>query len=349
MAKTRAQTSGKPRRPAPPLTAHRLFPPLVALWFSALFSLGSLAVRPVVLEAAMLALRIDRVLPFAAPPLGMKARVLLALVMAAFGAVAGVVLARRLGRERLPTPEQPTGPAGTADAPVLRRRRLSVEQPERDYSLTSAPLPGGAPPILDVRECEFVDHPAPSQPATAMLDLAALTVEPAGRSAPEPVAPATPARLFASAPAPDSRCAEQAEPAAAAAVPESTRQEFVRPPASPAPAFNPAEAVASAVPAPVVAASTAPPPPPPAPAAVAVPVAPLPDPATASHLELVNRLALSMQARRSGFGGGNVARFAQRPVEPARATPCPAGVDRAETEQALRSALVTLQRLSGAA
>lgn len=321
---------------------------MVALWFSALFSLGSLAVRPVVLEAAMLAMRIDRVLPFAAPPLGMKARVLLALVMAAFGAVAGVVLARRLGREHLPTPEQPTGPAATADAPVLRRRRLSVEQPERDYSLTGAPLPGGAPPILDVRECEFVDHPAPSQPATDMLDLTALTVEPAGPSAPsEPVAPAPPARLFASAPAPDSRCAEQAEPAAAAAVPESTRQEFVFPPASPAPGFNPAEAVPSAVPAPVVAPSTAPAPP--APAAAAVPVAPLPDPATASHLELVNRLALSMQARKSGFGGGNVARFAQRPAEPARATPSPAGVDRAETEQALRSALVTLQRLSGAA
>ena len=37
--------------PAKPITTHQLFPAVVALWFGALFGLGSLAVRPSLLES----------------------------------------------------------------------------------------------------------------------------------------------------------------------------------------------------------------------------------------------------------------------------------------------------------
>ncbi|HMO68666.1 MAG TPA: hypothetical protein PKE25_08410, partial [Novosphingobium sp.] len=76
--------SGKGARPQP-ITRHPLFPVLVALWFAALFGLGSLAVRIGLVEALVLRLRLDLILPFAAPPLGMKARVLIAPAMATTG------------------------------------------------------------------------------------------------------------------------------------------------------------------------------------------------------------------------------------------------------------------------
>ena len=93
------------RKPAPakPITAHQLFPAVVALWFGALFGLGSLAVRPSLLESLVIKSRIDLIVPAAAPPLGITARILVALILAAIGAGIGIALARRLAR---PKPEQ---------------------------------------------------------------------------------------------------------------------------------------------------------------------------------------------------------------------------------------------------
>ena len=93
------QVLSKPASKAP-VTKHPLFPAMVALWFGALFGLGSLAVRASLLESMVLSLSLDVLLPAAAPPLGMKFRLILALLLAAIGVAMGAVLARRIARPR---------------------------------------------------------------------------------------------------------------------------------------------------------------------------------------------------------------------------------------------------------
>ena len=439
MAKTTAHKPGNSRKPAPPLTAHRLFPPLLALWFSALFSLGSLAMRPAVLEAVVLALRIDQVLPFAAPPLGMTARVLLAVAMAALGAILGLLLARRLARTgSMPIPAGTTVPADPEAPAPVRRRKLSTEakQVPPDYAFSSAPLPGGVPPILDVRECEFVDHsPTLEQrtdtrretfappPLAADLSLAALPVEQAepaplapfvdptepAAHLPEPQSGPLPVSQDFAPPAPLVEPMDFAAPATElegvampAASPDLAPMPFAPPP-EPAQVFEPALAEEEPAPPALAAPEIAehrvefrvePP--------AEAPVAPPADLTTASNLALVNRLALSLQARQARIAAAVLPAHQDRaafmpPAPPCAATfsaaadpapepalpealprlfgapaaapaPLPADAalrrfqpepamtaapfprqDRAETEEALRSAISTLQRLSGAA
>ncbi|HNN56270.1 MAG TPA: hypothetical protein PKG84_08010, partial [Novosphingobium sp.] len=80
-----AKQKRKPAK-AKPITANPLFPAVVALWFGALFGLGSLAIRPTLIETLVMKSRIDLIVPAAAPPLGLTARMLIALILAAFGA-----------------------------------------------------------------------------------------------------------------------------------------------------------------------------------------------------------------------------------------------------------------------
>lgn len=176
----------QPRKPAQakPITAHQLFPAVVALWFGALFGLGSLAVRPSLLESLVIQSRIDLLVPAAAPPLGVTARILVALVLAAIGSALGIAIARRIARPKTevrerkrnalatdPAEFQPryrTAYAEASTQPPLsvsdevdagpdtgvlaqRRRALTVEHDERDFvPYETAPLPGGAPQILDI-------------------------------------------------------------------------------------------------------------------------------------------------------------------------------------------------------
>ncbi len=183
--------TGKPAKGAP-VTAHPLFPAVVALWFGALFGLGSLAVRVGLLESMVLATRIDTLIPAAAPPLGISARILLALTLAALGALLGAAIARRIAapktvvrerkRKAALSPEEsvnlrsrdahPDAPArrplsindalgddaadaerGPAD-PLAGRRRsaLAVETDDTFELHELAPLPGGNPQILPMTD-----------------------------------------------------------------------------------------------------------------------------------------------------------------------------------------------------
>lgn len=167
-----------------PISRHPLFPAIVALWFGALFGLGSLAVRPTLLEELVLAGGIDTLVPAAAPPLGLTARILLALGMALLGGVIGATVARRIAR---PKPELrqrrrgATTSAGTTrgyansasgheffdkdayedddddDLAFLspnKRRSLAISENVTPLELREfAPLPGGgAPQILNVSD-----------------------------------------------------------------------------------------------------------------------------------------------------------------------------------------------------
>lgn len=181
-----------------PITSHSLFPAVVALWFAALFGLGSLAVRVSLIESLVIKSRIDLLVPAAAPPLGLTARLLIALAMSALGSVLGVVLAHRITR---PRPEQ-RARKGEDDAAEVRARDLDSDiqtrcpisvhdelgadegngvllgrrrsalaiEPDEDEFVPPdmAPLPGGAPQILDIAGMELA---SPARPAAAPLHL----------------------------------------------------------------------------------------------------------------------------------------------------------------------------------
>lgn len=220
------------KAPAKPISEHQLFPAVVALWFSALFGLGSLAVRSSLLESLVRSSRIDLILPAAAPPLGVTARILMALILAAIGAGIGIAIARRLARPKLeprerkrnarssetggfqpryaqartaeirpePVYGQSSGDEAAKGGLVQRRRALAIEHEEEDFvPHDMAPLPGGAPQILDIGSMGFAaepvesahEHaeygqspvlPAPAPAATAPLDWNRAPVQPQAAS-----------------------------------------------------------------------------------------------------------------------------------------------------------------------
>ena len=201
MAKSKRKASN-----AQPITAHPLFPAVVALWFGALFGLGSLAVRPSLLEAAVIASRIDLLIPAAAPPLGVTARILVALGLSAVGSALGLMIARRITRPKVEVRQRkrtgvareeaelqyrardahPDAPArrpisahdelNTEDSPnggVLagRRRALAVELPEEAFvPHDMAPLPGATPQIFEIGDLELGAGMADSSPQFAPRD-----------------------------------------------------------------------------------------------------------------------------------------------------------------------------------
>lgn len=171
-----------------PISHHPLFPATVALWFGALFGLASLAIRPAILEQAVLAMRLDTIIAAAAPPLGVTARILLALVMAGAGVVLGTLLARRIARPRpvvrerkrdaaflfeaeqqrssfgsLSARDEANETATSAKASAQRRRNLTMTETATDDYPEHAPLPGGNPQILNVAEFDLEGFEDPVQ------------------------------------------------------------------------------------------------------------------------------------------------------------------------------------------
>lgn len=207
-----ATTKRKPAQ-GKPITSHPLFPAVVALWFGALFGLGSLAIRPALIEGLVIKSGIDLIIPAAAPPLGVTARILIALVMSALGAVIGASLAWRVARPKTEVRQRKRG-AGTVNVPARRpisahdelgemldapangtgivasrRRSLAVDQEEIPFQLHDyAPLPGGGEPqIFDIAAAKLapVIAPQPAVAAEAPLDLGAFPAPaPAAMQAP---------------------------------------------------------------------------------------------------------------------------------------------------------------------
>lgn len=328
------------RKPATakPITSNPLFPAVVALWFGALFGLGSLAVRPSLLENLVLGSHIDLIVPAAAPPLGITARILLALAMAALGAVLGIVLARRLARPKVEHYERKRGAKDlAAQSPRVRSRDAHPDAPARRPISAHEELgeerPAGTGPgmlanrrralaIID-DEPEFVPHemaPVPGPGVVQPLDLAALAVP----ADPEPQAVVSPPQAPVNAPAvldwanavPVALVAE-AEQVTPEAAHRDGRQVFgMAPPEAPAAAPRQIFGVVAEddhLPQDFVKAAgfqtsvfDTPEPSPlfdradaePAPAMVAASPEPLPSPATLGMTDLAARLADSMRRRR---------------------------------------------------
>ena len=183
----------KARRSAarPSASAHPAFPAVVALWFAALFGIGSLIVPVALIESALGATGIAAFVPAAAPPLGFTARSLIAVVATVAGGLLGLVAARRVaaasGRTTAPASHGELAPLDDEDdddfasflsadddfdepasapretepkAKVAGRRRALAMEEESGPSdfLNAAPLPGGqmlASPLRKKAEPEF--------------------------------------------------------------------------------------------------------------------------------------------------------------------------------------------------
>lgn len=92
----------KPRSKAAPISVHKAFPAMVALWFAALFGFGSLVLPAALVERALATTHADAVLPVLASPLGIAGRALIALVALILGGVLGLVIARRIAQAQRP-------------------------------------------------------------------------------------------------------------------------------------------------------------------------------------------------------------------------------------------------------
>lgn len=236
--KLATQVRSRPAKKAP-VTKHPLFPAMVALWFGALFGLGSLAVRASLLESLILSLSLDVLLPAAAPPLGMNFRAILALLLAAIGVAVGAVLARRIAHpKQSPTPRRRSIEFGKASRQAraaaatetvqtpARRRALAIEVDERPGQFyEEAPLPGGSPYILDVTQIDL----APAEEAKESREAEPLAAEVDAPLALDPFvveervqAEQAPHRSFAQAHGDSMEQVFEAEPQA----PQAARQEF---------------------------------------------------------------------------------------------------------------------------
>lgn len=154
----------------PPISTHPAFPAIVSAWFAALLGLGSMFLPSILLETLVSASGIAALIPMAAPPLGVTARLLIAAAAAVAGAGIGLVLARKLSgahaadfedefddEDSAPWPAEEGGEDDMADDDVIEDRGLPVaalraigrhqeRQPEAEDTLYVAPPAGlGAP------------------------------------------------------------------------------------------------------------------------------------------------------------------------------------------------------------
>jgi hypothetical protein len=137
----------------PPISAHPAFPVIVALWFAALLGIGSLVLPAVLFERAAAASGIADMVPAAQPPLGVTARIAIALAAAVLGAVGGLFIARKAAaaqgasrpvRLRAATLEQ-YDDVSPAKRPISAREELgsdTLDAPVEDDEPQRPPLPG---------------------------------------------------------------------------------------------------------------------------------------------------------------------------------------------------------------
>lgn len=187
-----AKRKSQPTAQSTPIIRHPLFPAVVALWFGALFGLGSLAIRPGLIEMLVLKTHIDTLIPTAAPPLGVTARICIALALAVLGGLLGAKFAQFVARPKPDAHQRKRGagsigetgqrrrdahPDAPARAPISaheelgengldaqtspsllpgRRRALTADETEAKFTVPEfAPLPGGQPQVIDLGELDL--------------------------------------------------------------------------------------------------------------------------------------------------------------------------------------------------
>jgi len=146
------------RRQGAPVTAHRLFPAFAAVWFGALFGLGSFTIPSSLLGALVLKTGLPALVPAATPPLGFTAHLLVALLLTGFGAALGLALALRLS------------PRGAAKAAPADAAIVVAAEPLADeaYTVRARDAHPDAPPRRPLVLTEAFVDPLVDEPETAM-------------------------------------------------------------------------------------------------------------------------------------------------------------------------------------
>lgn len=236
-------SSARRARATPPVTAHRLFPVLVASWFAALFGLGSFALSPRLLEAAIVASGLPALVPAAAPPLGFTFRVLFALMMTAAGGGAGLALGLRLRPRAVAPARRRFGTGATvaeseSDAPRVRPRDAHPDAPPRKPLVLTVDLLADADPIATAepgparrRALALADEGTASEefPTLAPLplipaDVPELAAESAPVRQPEPEDETDPAPVEIGLPEPLAEVPQTSEPLASRAAARAAEQ-----------------------------------------------------------------------------------------------------------------------------
>ncbi len=131
-----ARKKQKAAKGGAPISTHPAFPAIVALWFAALFGIGSMVLPDALVENAIATIGLHKILPAAAPPLGFTARAMIALVVAGIGLVAGLFLARKVAQSQaapkersrdLQLKEADRHPDAPAKRPISARAELGSE------------------------------------------------------------------------------------------------------------------------------------------------------------------------------------------------------------------------------
>ena len=313
-----------------PLIAHPLFRVSLVLWFAALFSLSSLAVRGAMFERWVLTSQLDLLVPAATPPLGLFARLLIAVMAGAIGAALGWGIARLL----VAAPKAASAASASPPAP--------------DWALAVAAIPG--PFRVRARDAH-PDAPA-RRPIHAHEELGGGDLDsPPGESfLIPPIEPsqAMPVALSPALPPGDGLPSDEDQRIVAAPLPAFCDGKPLAPPV--------VEGEASPAPAPPMAAPPVPAGPRSAPPLTVFPTVPSPSPTLSaaeriaaaplkalSHVELVERLAIVLQEGRDRSAAANPV-GAGAALAPAPAAPLPADGS-AKTENALRAALASLRGL----
>lgn len=213
-----AQPKRKPSRRqqarSRPISEHPRFAAAVALWFAALFGLGSLAVRPALVDALVLRNRIDLLIPPAAPPLGLSARIVIALIMTALGVLIGLSAARRLSAPPRATMqggdsvqggngERVRGAGSTPTRAPSKQpaRAAAIEHGATYLPWEAAPVPGSRAQILDIAGMDLDDADSMAKPPydQGAFGAAAERAEPI----PPATAPIQPRQIFGMLPGED--------------------------------------------------------------------------------------------------------------------------------------------------
>jgi hypothetical protein len=382
-------SSDAPDASRPPISLHPAFPAVVALWFAALLGIGSMVLPVVLLERVVGISGLAALVPGAAPPLGSTARILIALAAATVGALGGLAIARRVagahGGERasfasrfasgarrpIDVNEEIGGEAlvNGRGLPVDNRRAQAIaDDAFENDDLYMAPLPEGD---AGGHLAAFEEHPDTDEPHELGGAFAQPAVfealpfddepEPFDRDADDPMALAQPIQPLAPRAAPERQEFKAGQGDAYAEPLAFSPPSLARRASQAEPELAPAEARAQ-------------------PVRSDWPNAPAGDPGL---VQLVQRLGRSLERRRELLAATTAApaplREAAESFDPAPAeeaaeaiaayfgrpaagaapassgerpdgepTPAPPAAP-ADTDAALRAALVTLQRMSGAA
>ena len=307
MSETPKRTTAKA-----PISAHPAFPAIVGLWFAALLGMGSFVLPVSVFEGLSTATGLSSVVVAAQPPLGVTARILIAIAAAGIGAAGGLVLARKIAAANAPRQpktqraaslgRKPAGEAVFAKKPISareelgddgieadewdrdampgRRRALAVhDESARSEMLDLAPLPG-SDPFAPAEPLDLGDFRPAASDEHIMAD------RPGAWASEEPFGTST----LSGRPVdntyrrPWDAPAETLPPSASADFVEETTMDQ---PASFAPAFAAPAEPAAFEPAPFA--------PPPAPPVAAPPAAAAQD----SIVDLVDRFARALESRRN--------------------------------------------------